>query len=476
MAMRTRFDIMHYTNRKDIRPVVITYSDVTSLLNGLTITLKKFKQVKKQENAVFYINGTEHEEWDVSRPFADGTNVVIGDTTASEKPLFTAKQLFQPAPVDFLHNAAYVDKEAKRQLFHAAQLPGMVSCVGMPDLHVGSGAFPVGAAFISSHIIPELVGSDIGCGMSLFPLPFLKPERLSDKVLSRISTTVGKYGFPGGIDSIPEIPEIPESDTTHHPRALAHADRFGTIGGGNHFAELQVIDKLVEPNALSLEVAYLLVHSGSRTLGKAVAKQYNADKDIQAYREGHRLSVKWASENRAAIARRFSALCGGSDDDEIFPIIDITHNSVSTYRVENEDDNESDRNLFLHRKGAAPMEAGLVAIPGSRGTFTYIVRPTTDPNVVSKCASSIAHGAGRAMSRTSVSNMLHKRYNRSDAVSALSRTKFNGYVVYDHDRVETLFEEAPEAYKSIETVIDDLVSVGAVTIVAIMKPLVTCKL
>ncbi len=469
MAMRTRFNLVHYTNRKDIRPAVITYTDVTSLLTGLSITLKKFKQVKKHENAIFYINGVEQEEWDVTRPFSDGTDVVIGDKTTIDKPVFTDSQLSQPAPVDFLHNTAYVDKEAKRQLFRAAGLPGMVSCVGMPDLHVGSGAFPVGAAFISSHIIPELVGSDIGCGMSLFPLNFMKPSRLTDKVLLRTSKVLGEHGFPGGID-------LTESNATRHPRALAHADRFGTIGGGNHFAELQVIEELFEPDTLDKDVAYVLVHSGSRTLGKAVANQYKADKDMQAYREGHRLAVTWASENRAAIAQRFSELCGG-DDDVLTPILDITHNSVSVYTVKDRGhDKDTATDLFLHRKGAAPMETGLVAIPGSRGTFTYIVRPSRDADIVDRCASSIAHGAGRAMSRSAVSALLHKRYQRVDGVSALSRTKFNGYVVYDHDKIETLFEEAEEAYKCIETVIEDLVSVGAVTVVAIMKPLVTCKL
>ncbi|KAJ3181749.1 hypothetical protein HDU87_000767 [Geranomyces variabilis] len=468
--MRTRFDFVHCDNQRAVRPLVLTYDDAESLALAMKAeALGRFKHIKKSANVRFYVNGTLVQDLADELPFPDGTRVVIYDKASA--PAVSAREPADtsvPAPTTFLHAETVVDEDAIQQLYRVAKLPGMVACVGMPDLHLGSGAYPVGAAFVASRIIPELVGSDIGCGMTLFPLPGVSSD-LTDRQLQRLSQALGQDGFQPGEATV-------DTPASQHPLAAAHARNFGTIGGGNHFAELQVIHELLEPGALDTSAAYLLVHSGSRTLGEAVAAQFKADGDLQAYCEAHKLCVTWASDNRRKIGQRFADVCsGGSPTEPVQTILDITHNS---YVPVSPSENPQDSPHYLHRKGAAPMDAGqLVAIPGSRGTYTYIVRPSTDAEVLARCACSIAHGAGRAMSRGKVTALLKGRYRsrRSDAVEALQRTPFDGYVVCP-GRVEVLYEEAPEAYKDIELVIRDLVAVGAISVVAVMKPLITCKM
>jgi len=126
----------------------------------------------------------------------------------------------------------------------------------------------------------------------------------------------------------------------------------------------------------------------------------------------------------------------------------------------------ADRTCWLHRKGAAPSTVGPVVIPGSRGAFTYLVAPK-DPG--EKSAFSPAHGTGRKWSRSDSRARLENRFSAKDLV----RTELGSHVICE-DR-ELLYEEAPQAYKNITVVIDDLVQAGLVDVVAIMKPLVTYK-
>ncbi|KAJ3018128.1 hypothetical protein HKX48_003151 [Thoreauomyces humboldtii] len=464
--MRTRFDFVHIDNRKDVRPAVVSYTDAASLETGIRSVLGRFKQIKRPADARFYIDGLLIERC-FSLAFSDGTVVVVAHKD-SLPPLLPStstrgERIGPPATVIFLHAQTYVDDAAKEQLHRTARLPGMISCVGMPDLHVGSGAHPVGAAFLADRIIPALVGSDIGCGMALFLLPL--PVPTTDRQLKKIVTLVGDAGFPG---------HATPTQAALHPLAIPHKACLGTIGAGNHFAEIQLVHQLVEPDGpIRGDATYLLVHSGSRTFGESVATTYKKDGDLTAYTAAHDVCVSWASDNRVAIANRLATIL--ELETPPLRILDITHNSV----VPGEQ-----HGSYLHRKGAAPTHPSpLIAIPGSRGTFTYIVRPTPDPAIQSRCCFSVAHGAGRALSRGKVTMLLkdrhhhhHQRQKKAEAVEALSRNGFGGYVVWDRDRIETLYEEAPEAYKDVEAVVKDLVDGGFVTVVAVMKPVITCKI
>ena len=140
-------------------------------------------------------------------------------------------------------------------------------------------------------------------------------------------------------------------------------------------------------------------------------------------------------------------------------LVDICHNWVEPVDLDT-------CRCWLHRKGAAPSTAGPVIIPGSRGAFTYLVAPN---NPGEKSAFSLAHGAGRKWSRSDSRARLENRFSAKD----VARTELGSHVICE-DR-ELLYEEAPQAYKNITTVIGDLVQARLVDVLAIMKPLVTYK-
>jgi release factor H-coupled RctB family protein len=122
--------------------------------------------------------------------------------------------------------------------------------------------------------------------------------------------------------------------------------------------------------------------------------------------------------------------------------------------------------LWLHRKGAVPAEAGPVVIPGSRGALSYLVLPlgNGETNLWS-----LAHGAGRKWSRSESRSRMRERFRQPQLV----QTPLGGRVICEER--DLLYEEAPAAYKNIETVIQDLVDAGLVSVIATMRPLLTYK-
>jgi release factor H-coupled RctB family protein len=351
--------------------------------------------------------------------------------------------------------ASWIEGEAVRQLERTAALRGMRMAVGLPDLHAGKG-HPIGAVFGAEGLVyPFLVGGDIGCGMALFgtDLPARKPKR--DRWTSKLRGLEGPWdgdveGFLAG----------------HALEASDFDASLGTIGGGNHFAELQAIDEVFDEEgtaALGLDPArlVLLVHSGSRGLGESILRAHTdrfgdaplelGTAEADAYLTRHDHAMRWARVNRALIADRFAACLGA----ELTPILDIFHNSVT-----------SRGGLWLHRKGAAPSDQGPVVIPGSRGHHSYLVRPRGDG---ADSGYSLAHGAGRKWTRTDARARLKPRFRPDDLV----RTELGSDVICE-DR-DLLYEEAPEAYKSIDRVLADLTEANLVSSMARLRPLITYK-
>ena len=119
----------------------------------------------------------------------------------------------------------------------------------------------------------------------------------------------------------------------------------------------------------------------------------------------------------------------------------------------------------MHRKGAAPSDKGLVVIPGSRGDLSYIVSPIQSDIALN----SLAHGAGRKLSRTEAQGKLSEIYKKKD----IHKNKWGGRVVCGNKQL--LWEEAAECYKNITSVITDLVDAGLINVVATLHPLVTFK-
>ena len=163
--------------------------------------------------------------------------------------------------------------------------------------------------------------------------------------------------------------------------------------------------------------------------------------------------MRWAVLNRRVIAERATEAVGAA----CRAVANLSHNLVEVTGAG-----------VLHRKGTAPADRGLVPIPGSRGTLSYLVEPLTAARP--EAQASLAHGAGRKFDRASMHGRI--RTGKSDRAK-LARNPFGGIIVCE-DR-DLIVEEAPEAYKSIDRVIADLIEFGLARVVATFRPLVTFK-
>jgi tRNA-splicing ligase RtcB len=341
---------------------------------------------------------------------------------------------------------------ALEQLERIARQPYVVEHVAaMPDLHVASG-IAVGTVFATlDTLVPSALGGDLGCGMSALRFDF-PAASLDRRTLERVLHAWGRC--------------IPVGDALHRGRALVEGDpigeaglsthalersrerlvprHLGTLGGGNHFVELD------RDPAGDL---WLLVHSGSRGLGSAIAAHHGkageagGEGDLPGLRldspEGQACwrDVEWAlrfaRENRARILARAAQVVtdvtGTAPDGE--SLLDVHHNFVAW-------EEHGGRTLWVHRKGAIAAPAGSWAlIPGSMGTASYIVEGLGE----SQSVRSGSHGAGRVLSR---------REARAQ-VTAERLTHSMRRVVHDARRRHALVEEAPAAYRDIAEVLED---------------------
>ncbi len=360
------------------------------------------------------------------------------------------------APVHaFYTSRSWIEGRAVQQLEIVASLPGVKAVAAMPDLHPGKYG-PVGCAILAEQIHPQFVGSDIGCGMGLFQLDIATRKLRPDKAAERLRALEGQWeGFAADALAAAGLPSTPFDSS------------LGTVGGRNHFCELQAIEEIVEPGiaaaaGLDPALVYVLTHSGSRGLGYAILERQltagavpldPAGEEGQAYLASHDMAVRWGVLNRRTIAER-AALASRA---ELRCVADLPHNLA-----------ERHEDGILHRKGAAPSDRGLVPIPGSRGTLSYLVQPLAAST--RETLASLAHGAGRQYDRSSMHGRVGTK--KSDLL-ILGRNPFGGLVVCD-DR-DLLVEEAPDAYKSIARVIADLTESGLARVVVTFRPLVTFK-
>lgn len=353
----------------------------------------------------------------------------------------------------------WLEQAAVDQLNQIRTMTGVVKAVGLPDLHPGK--TPVGAAIITKGLVyPHLAGNDIGCGMAVFLTEIEKRKIKLERLVKKAEV----------IESLCEV-ELPQA--YEEPAASPLGSSLGTIGGGNHFAELQETATVFDEKAfchLGFEKnrIMLLVHSGSRGYGQTILdesiRRYEAQKGLQAaspsgqeYLQQHDNAVHWASVNRELITYRFLKALGIST--QTTRLVNLCHNSVSIKECENEV-------LYIHRKGASPSDAGAVVIPGSRGSLTYLVMPKEADGI---SGYSLAHGAGRKWERSLCRSRLENKYTKQ----TIQYTRFKGRVIC-HDN-HLLFEEAPEAYKNIETVIQSLLENNLIEIIATFKPILTYK-
>ncbi|HEY4416116.1 MAG TPA: RNA ligase RtcB family protein [Verrucomicrobiae bacterium] len=359
----------------------------------------------------------------------------------------------------FVSAQSWIEGEAVRQLYATAKLAGVQFAAGFPDLQPGKGS-PVGAGFVTENVIyPHLIGGDIGCGMALFKTDLVR----RDAKLDRWAKQDFQLEHPWN-EGVGEFLAEHDLESTEFDPAL------GTIGGGNHFAEIQVVEKILDAAAfdafnVSKQELLILVHSGSRGLGESILRTHTdqyAGNGVETdsfaarvYLENHDFAGRWAKANRELIAHRFATALGAETEC----LWDGCHNSITPQEY-------AGKTVWVHRKGAVAAQEPIVVIPGSRGSLSYVVKPTGDG---ASHAWSLAHGAGRKWMRSAARQRMRERFS----VAELVQTRLGGRVICEER--DLLYEEAPEAYKNIEQVIADLVNAGLVTVVATLRPLLTYK-
>ncbi|BCG92867.1 RNA ligase RtcB family protein [Mesorhizobium sp. 131-2-1] len=372
----------------------------------------------------------------------------LGPSSSCAAPAAHIQHCFSPQ--------TWIEGAALEQLRHVAALPGVTSVAAFPDLHPGKYG-PTGIAVLSQRLHPQLIGNDIGCGMSLFELDLPLRKLKIDKAAERLRQLEAEDVFDpaealGRSDLPPDL----------YPEAL------GTIGGGNHFCELQAVDETIGAAGESLfdhQKLYLLVHSGSRGLGAYVFGQMLEGQsaltagldpdsaDGMHWRRQHDVCVAWASLNRNLIAERAASVL----KSDVRLVADIPHNLVRE-RVDG----------LVHHKGSAAVAAGDIApIAGSRASLSYVVQARDGTGL---SLGGISHGAGRKYDRATMHGRVGR--NRSER-DALLRNAWGGQLICD-DR-NLVIEEAATAYKDAGQVVRDLAEAGLVVALAAMKPLVTYK-
>ena len=357
----------------------------------------------------------------------------------------------------FCSHKTWLEGDALNQFRNVCALPGFVRGAAYPDLHPGHG-IPVGTACLFRETIyPFLIGGDIGCGMNLsmsdLPVHKWKPDR-----------------------ALRRLTDDPEYVIRHRARELCvqeeHPDdpahQLGTLGRGNHFAEILAVDSIMDPDRFSAwklnsKHLFLLIHSGSRSYGERFASRFAAahgaeglspdSESGQVYLAGHDRLIHWARYNRRLSAQAFHSLLGSKGTE----VLDSVHNRIE----------RMPSGLWLHRKGAAEARTGEpVLIAGTRGSSSYLVAPK---EVSEETLFSLAHGAGRKWTRLSTRSRIRAKYREEE----LRRTPIGSRVLCP-DR-DLLCEEAPDAYKNIEQVIQDLTDFHLIDVVASFRPLLNCK-
>lgn len=473
---------------------------------------------------------------------------VFEDYKDNSASMNTSAEIF--ATEDIL-NAAVKDESIK-QVMNVASLPGIVSkSYAMPDIHYGYG-FCIGgvAAFPadSGIVLPGGVGYDINCGVRLVStdIPYEEIENVREslgyKLLSNIPTGLTKKGnlilskkqfsrllqngaeeiakhyanVSGSQDELAYIESGGKLDF-HAPEAISDRasergrTQVGTLGGGNHFIEVQLIDEIYDPAAaaafgLKKGNVSIMIHTGSRGFGHQVATDFIerirkrnlnkikghlkdpqliyaqiASKEGKQYLQALNAASNFAWANRHLI---MDDIRGIFEDVFRSPfsslgmrlVYDQAHNIA---KFEEHTIDGTKQNVLVHRKGATrafpPKHKDVpgkyraagqpVLLPGSMGTASYVLKGTQ--TAMETSLGSSAHGAGRRLSR-------HKAVKAASNMNVRENLKKNNILVFTHSN-KGLKEEIPEAYKDIDDVVAVTEGAGISQKVARMVPLLVIK-
>jgi tRNA-splicing ligase RtcB len=422
-----------------------------------------------------------------------------------------------------------------QQLANGATLPGIVrAALAMPDIHQGYG-LPVGGvvATDAEHgvVSPGAIGFDINCGVRLLGTSIdahdIAPQMMDlvDALYRAIPTGVGSkspldlnrkeldaamrggaaWAVERGLGDAGDVAHIESQgalagarpDSVSAQAAERGRGQLGTLGSGNHFLEVQVVDEIHDPAAaerfgLRAGQITVMIHTGSRGLGHQVCTDFlkltegalrrygitvpdrqlacaPIDSDeARAYLGAMRAAANYAFANRqvlthwtrevfARVLETSPAALG------IAVVYDVAHNVAKeeTYEVDGRR-----RRLLVHRKGATRAFPGQpVIVPGDMGRYSYVLQGTDA--AMRETFGSTCHGAGRVMSRTAAVKAARGRDIREEL-------RAGGVIARARGR-EALSEEMPEAYKDVKDVVGVVHGFGISTRVARLRPLGVVK-
>jgi tRNA-splicing ligase RtcB len=441
--------------------------------------------------------------------------------------------------------AAIEHDHSLEQLANVATLPGIVEAsLAMPDIHQGYG-FPVGGVAATAGadgvVSPGGVGYDINCGVRLLALPMSAEElgsrrqALVHELGRRVPVGTGGRGAREGVGGVNlrRVLELgpralledlgigTEEDLEHtesggrldgaDPAAVSARARergstqVGTLGSGNHFLELQRVERVYDApaaEAFGLRAGQLtvLIHSGSRGLGHQVCTDFVKRMDAkltsygirlpdrqlscapvqsadgQAYLAAMAAAANFAWANRAAVADRvrdgIARVLGAGVARGTRQVYDVAHNVAKL-------EEHGGQRVCVHRKGATrAFPAGHpdipvayrsvgqpVFIPGSMGTASFVL--VGREGSMARSFGTTCHGAGRRLSRTAVRKAV-------DGGSLRRRLEADGIVVRAAS-ARGLAEEAPEAYKDVDRVVQVVERAGLAARVARLRPIGVVK-
>ena len=442
-----------------------------------------------------------------------------------------------------------INDNALSQAVNVASLQGIQKySMAMPDIHYGYG-FPIGgvAAFdIEDGIIsPGGVGYDINCGVR-----FCKTNLFYDDIKNKIQNIVNGFynSVPSGVGSHDAIKRLNQNEENEvmtkgakwaieqgygeisdlnatesfgqmkdaNPDKISQRARsrglnqVGTLGSGNHFLEIGIVDKIFEPNlakhfSLEKNQVILIVHSGSRGFGFQICDDYLhqmvrqmnklqfsvPDKQLACtpfksklgtdYFQAMSCAANYAWANRQVLMslaeKSFRKSLSISKSELGFKLIyDVCHNIA---KIEKHNINGKEKKLCVHRKGATrafgPNRPELaeefqkigqpVVVPGDMGTNSFLMIGTNQ--AMRETFGSCCHGAGRVMSRREAK----RRYNFNQVKDNL---KSRGIIVYSAQR-STLVEECPETYKDVNEVVEAVALAGLAKKIVRTRPLGVLK-
>jgi tRNA-splicing ligase RtcB len=441
-----------------------------------------------------------------------------------------------------------LEDKSLEQAVNAATLPGLVgNGLVMPDMHQGYG-FPIGGVAATRYpdgvISPGAIGYDINCGVRLLAtqiefeaVQYLMSDlataldhycpsgvgekgalRMSEEELDRVCRDGSRWALKQGYASEADVRRTEEggrlegADPTKVSKRAKERGRpqLGTLGSGNHFIEIDIVDQIFDPHAaqvMGLQEGYLVlqIHCGSRGFGhqictdyvqdfQAAVKRYNIhlpDRELvcaplsspegQNYLAAMRCAANYAFANRQMLAHNArkafeTVLAGKVKNWRLHQVYDIAHNmgKLETHEIDGEM-----IKVCVHRKGATrafgPGAPGLpeeyaeigqpVLVPGSMGTASWVLVGTESS--MQRTFGSTCHGAGRVMSREKAKKQVRGETLRKELEADGIQVRAGS--------MAGLAEEAPLAYKDVDAVVDTVAGAEIARKVARLRPVAVIK-